>query len=100
MADIITKDSEEFKELAGWIKRTGKSIEAATAVSYTHLDVYKRQTLDGYLVDKAVSSPLWDNPDKYGITKIRSRATQILDADVSFILLTKWKKEYLSLINI
>ena len=31
MADIITKDSEEFKELAGWIKRTGKSIEAATA---------------------------------------------------------------------
>ena len=31
MADIITKDSEEFKELVGWIKRTGKSIEAATA---------------------------------------------------------------------
>lgn len=29
MADIITKDSEEFKELTGWIKRTGKSIEAA-----------------------------------------------------------------------
>lgn len=25
MADIITKDSEEFKELTGWIKRTGKS---------------------------------------------------------------------------
>ncbi len=24
MADIITKDSEEFKELTGWIKRTGK----------------------------------------------------------------------------
>lgn len=51
-------------------------------------------TLDGYLFNKAVSSPLWDNPDKYGITKTRSRATQILDADVSFILLTKWKKEY------
>ena len=24
MADIITKDSEEFKELAGWIRRAGK----------------------------------------------------------------------------
>ena len=31
MADIITKDSEEFKELTGWIKRAGKSIEAAAA---------------------------------------------------------------------
>ena len=29
MADIITKDSEEFKELTGWIKRTGKNLEAA-----------------------------------------------------------------------
>ena len=54
MADIITKDSEEFKELTGWIKRTGKNLEAAAArirptiadehylsgdeaVSYTHL---------------------------------------------------------------
>lgn len=51
-------------------------------------------TLDGYLFDKAASSPLWNNPDKYGIIKIRSRATQILDADVSFISLTQWKKEY------
>ena len=25
MAEIITKDSEEFKEITGWIKRTGKS---------------------------------------------------------------------------
>lgn len=24
MAEIITRDSEEFKELTGWIKRTGK----------------------------------------------------------------------------
>ena len=24
MAEIITKDSEEFKEITGWIKRTGK----------------------------------------------------------------------------
>ena len=31
MADIITKDSEEFKELTGWIKRTGKNLEAAAA---------------------------------------------------------------------
>ena len=30
MTDIITKDSEEFKELTGWIKRTGKAIEEAT----------------------------------------------------------------------
>lgn len=30
MANIITKDSEEFKEFIGWIKRTGKSIEVAT----------------------------------------------------------------------
>lgn len=24
MPEVITKDSEEFKELTGWIKRTGK----------------------------------------------------------------------------
>ena len=24
MAEIITKDSEEFKEITGWIKRTGR----------------------------------------------------------------------------
>ena len=30
MAEIITKDSEEFKELTGWIKRTGKAVEEAT----------------------------------------------------------------------
>jgi hypothetical protein len=27
----ITKDSEEFKELTGWMKKIGKSVEAATA---------------------------------------------------------------------
>lgn len=31
MAEIITKDSDEFKELAGWMKRIGKSLEDATA---------------------------------------------------------------------
>ena len=30
MTEIITKDSEEFKELTGWIKRTGKAVEEAT----------------------------------------------------------------------
>lgn len=25
MAEIITKDSEEFKELTGWMKKIGKS---------------------------------------------------------------------------
>lgn len=30
MADIITKDSDEFKELTGWIKKTGKAAEDAT----------------------------------------------------------------------
>lgn len=25
MAEIITRDSEEFKELAGWIKKSGES---------------------------------------------------------------------------
>ena len=29
MADIITKDSEEFKELTGWIRRAGKAAEEA-----------------------------------------------------------------------
>lgn len=51
-------------------------------------------TLDGYLPDKAVSSPLWDNPDRYGITKIRDRATQTLGRDISFVSLVQWKKEY------
>lgn len=31
MAEIITKDSEEFKELTGWIKKAGKAVEDATA---------------------------------------------------------------------
>lgn len=30
MAEIITRDSDEFKELAGWIKKTGKAVENAT----------------------------------------------------------------------
>lgn len=49
-------------------------------------------TLDGYLFDRA--SPLWDNPDKYGLTRIRDRTTQTLGPDVSFISLIQWKKEY------
>ena len=31
MAEIITKDSEEFKDLTGWIRRTGKAVEDAPA---------------------------------------------------------------------
>ena len=31
MAGIITRDSDEFKELAGWMKKIGKSLEDATA---------------------------------------------------------------------
>lgn len=50
-------------------------------------------SLDGYLLDKAVSSPLWDNPNKYGITKIRNRAMQTLGWNVSFISLIQWKEE-------
>lgn len=50
-------------------------------------------SLDGYLLDKTVFPPLWDNPNKYGITKIRNRATLTLGADVSFISLIQWKKE-------
>ena len=50
-------------------------------------------SLDGYLFDRTVSSPLWDNPNKYGLTKIRERATQTLGPDVSFISLTQWKKK-------
>lgn len=51
-------------------------------------------TLDGYLFDRTVSSSLWDTPDKYGLTRIRDRATQTLGPDVSFISLIQWKKEY------
>lgn len=49
--------------------------------------------LDGYLLDKTESSPLRDDPNKYGITKIRDRATRILEWNVSFISLVQWKKE-------
>ena len=31
MAEIITRDSEEFKELTGWMKKIGRSVETATA---------------------------------------------------------------------
>ena len=34
MAEIITRDSEEFKELAGWIKKAGKAVEEATDEHY------------------------------------------------------------------
>ena len=51
-------------------------------------------TLDGFLLDKSVSSPLWDNPNKYGITKIRNHAMRTLGSNVSFISLIQWKKEY------
>lgn len=30
MAEIITKDSEEFRELAGWIRKTGRAVAEAT----------------------------------------------------------------------
>lgn len=50
-------------------------------------------TLDGYLFDRTVSSPLWDNPNKYGLTKIRERATQTLGPDVSFNLIDTMEKE-------
>ncbi len=50
-------------------------------------------SLDGYLLDKTESSPLRDDPNKYGITKIRDRATRILEWNVSFISLVQWKKE-------
>lgn len=51
-------------------------------------------SLDGYLSDKVVSSPLWDAPNKYGITQIRDRATRTLGPDVSFVSLVQWKKEH------
>lgn len=51
-------------------------------------------SLDGYLLDKTVFPPLWDNSNKYGITKIRNRATHILGCNMSFISLIRWKKEY------
>lgn len=50
-------------------------------------------SFDGYLLDKTESSPLRDDPNKYGITKIRDRATRILEWNVSFISLVQWKKE-------
>lgn len=50
-------------------------------------------SLDGYLLDKTVPSPLWNNPNKYGITKIRNRAMWTIGWNVSFISLTQWKKE-------
>lgn len=31
MSEIITRDSDEFKEFAGWIYKIGKSVESATA---------------------------------------------------------------------
>lgn len=50
-------------------------------------------SLDSYLLDKTVPSPLWNNPNKYGITKKRTRATQALGWNVSFISLVQWEKE-------
>ena len=38
MADIITKDSEEFKELTGWMKKIGKSVEATARIRPTIAD--------------------------------------------------------------
>lgn len=49
-------------------------------------------TLDGYLFDRTVSSPLWDNPNKYGLTKIRERATQTR-AGCIFHLIDTMEKE-------
>ena len=36
MAEIITKDSEEFKELTGWMKKIGKSVEAGDGKDTSH----------------------------------------------------------------
>lgn len=45
------------------------------------------------MAKSTVPSPLWNNPNKYGITKIRTRATQAIGWDVSFISLVQWEKE-------
>ena len=42
---------EEIRDKAGSIlSETGADIDRARPVSYTHLDVYKRQALDGYVI--------------------------------------------------
>lgn len=45
------------------------------------------------MAKNTVPSPLWNNPNKYGITKIRTRATQAIGWNVSFISLVQWEKE-------
>lgn len=48
-------------------------------------------SLDGYLVEKSVCPFLWESPDRYGITRIREKAVQVLDPHVSFLSLVKDK---------
>ena len=43
MAEIITKDSDEFKELAGWINRAAKAVE--DVCSLLHVSKRTLQTL-------------------------------------------------------
>lgn len=45
------------------------------------------------MAKNTVPSPLWNNPNKYGITKIRTRATQAIGWNVSFISLVQWEKK-------
>lgn len=45
------------------------------------------------MTKNTVPSPLWNNPNKYGITKICTRATQAIGWNVSFISLVQWEKE-------
>ena len=53
MAEIITRDSEEFKELTGWIRRCGKALENATARICEKLHV-SRRTLQALRDEKAI----------------------------------------------
>ncbi|MCS2681110.1 deaminase [Bacteroides ovatus] len=50
-------------------------------------------TLDGYLFDRTVSSPLWDNPNKYILHQNTGTCYTDSRPDVSFISLTQWKKK-------
>ena len=50
MAEIITKDSEEFKELTGWMKKIGKSVEAASKESLYSKEKWKDETFGNTIV--------------------------------------------------
>ena len=56
MAEIITRDSEEFKELTGWIKKTGKAVvvlvdEYDSPMLDTNSDVALQGELRGIMRD-------------------------------------------------